>query len=54
MKQPLTQYRKATDRGYAPAQAVMGLHYERGMGVKQDYAEALKWYKKAGEQGQLP
>jgi TPR repeat protein len=27
MNQAVTQFRKAADRGYAPAQAIMGLHY---------------------------
>ena len=26
--------------------------YEEGFGVKQDYAEAAKWYRQAAEQGQ--
>jgi len=25
--------------------------YDKGQGVPQDYAEALKWYRKAAEQG---
>jgi len=25
--------------------------YEQGLGVRQDYAEALKWYKKSAEKG---
>ena len=25
--------------------------YENGLGVSQDYYEALKWYRKAAEQG---
>jgi len=28
-----------------------GWNYERGLGVRQDYAEALKWYRKAAELG---
>jgi TPR repeat protein len=27
------------------------LAYETGDGVTQDYAEAVKWYRKAAEQG---
>jgi TPR repeat protein len=26
--------------------------YSQGHGVTQDYAEAMKWYRKAAEQGQ--
>ena len=29
----------------------MGWCYEKGQGVPQDYAEAVKWYRKAAEQG---
>ncbi len=25
--------------------------YDEGLGVTQDYAEAMKWYRKAAEQG---
>lgn len=33
------------------AQYLLGVLYEKGRGVKQDYAEALKWYRMAAEQG---
>jgi hypothetical protein len=33
------------------AQRFLGLRYYRGRGVKQDYAEALRWYRKAADQG---
>ena len=29
----------------------MGILYGHGEGVPQDYAEAVKWYRKAAEQG---
>ena len=35
----------------ANAMQALGLHYEKGFGVKKDYLEALKWYKKAVENG---
>ena len=37
--------------GLPEAQFNLGLMYEKGQGVHQDYAEALKWYRKAAEQG---
>jgi uncharacterized protein len=37
--------------GLPEAQFNLGLMYEKGQGVPQDYAEALKWYCKAAEQG---
>jgi TPR repeat protein len=41
-------YRKAAERGFAPAQNALGLIYEEEL---KDYGEALKWYRKAAEQG---
>ena len=28
--------------------------YDNGIGVKQDYAAAAQWYRKAAEQGNAP
>ena len=39
------------ERGYATAQYDLGLMYEKGRGVAQDYRQAAKWYQKAAEQG---
>ena len=39
-------YRKAADQGNAVAQAHLGDCYYSGEGVGQDYAEAVKWYRK--------
>jgi uncharacterized protein len=33
--------------GYPPAQGNLGVLYENGKGAAQDYAEALKWYRRA-------
>ena len=30
---------------------MLGLQYATGSGVSQDYAEAIKWFQKAAEQG---
>src|ERR1043165_9947716 len=38
------------EKGDAKAQTELGQIYEVGQGVKQDYAEAVKWYRKAAEQ----
>ena len=43
-------YREA-EAGDADAQYRLGLSYEHGKGVPQDYMEALKWYRKAAGQG---
>lgn len=39
--------------GYAPAQFILGLMYAKGQGVPQDYAETVKWWRKAAEQGDV-
>jgi len=44
-------YRIAAAQGYAPAQSSLGLAYEKGQGVPQDYQEAVKWYRLAAAQG---
>ena len=49
-----TAYRRIkplAEGGLPEAQLNLGLLYEKGQGVPQDYAEALKWYRKAAEQG---
>ena len=37
--------------GDAEAQYRLGICYDNGKGVKQDYKEAIRWYKAAAEQG---
>ena len=37
--------------GDAIAQYNLGLMYENGQGVPQDFKEAVKWYRKSAEQG---
>ena len=39
------------EKGDASAQYNLGLMYANGEGVEKDYAEAVKWYRKAAEQG---
>ena len=39
------------EQGDAISQFLLGGMYEEGLGVKQDYFEAVKWYRKAAEQG---
>ena len=43
--QPLAQ------QGDASSQNNLGLMYEKGPGVRQDYAQAAGWFRKAAEQG---
>ena len=44
-------WRLAADQGQADAQYNLGLAYDVGEGVPQDYVEAVKWYRKAAAQG---
>jgi TPR repeat protein len=39
------------EQGDADAQFVLGVMYDNGEGVPQDYVEAAKWYRRAAEQG---
>lgn len=38
-------------KGDPEAQYNLGVMYENGNGVKQNYEEAIKWYRKAADQG---
>jgi len=44
--------RHLADQGYADAQLSLGFMYYSGQGVAQNYAEAIKWYRKAADQGE--
>ena len=46
-------FRKAAEQGFASAQFNLGLMYDKGQYVKQDYTEAAKWYRKAAEQNHI-
>src|SRR6476620_6260260 len=57
LAQPLAEteaakwFRRAADQGDTVALIYLGVMYNEGRGVPQDYAEAAKWYKLAAEQG---
>ena len=54
IKQPLNfgcHWLPLAEQGNANTQFNLGNMYYEGKGVKQDYAEAVKWYRKAAEQG---
>lgn len=42
---------RLAEQGDADAQYSLGVRYFCGHGVRQDYAEAAKWFRKAAEQG---
>lgn len=50
-KQASHWYLKAANGGNAGAQAALGYHYEKGIGVQQNLKEAVKWYRKSAAQG---
>jgi TPR repeat protein len=44
-------YLEAAEQGDAQAQYRLGRAFARGLGVEQNYEEALKWLRKAAEKG---
>jgi len=46
-KEAMNWYRKAADKGYAPAQVGIGDLYAKGDGVRQDHYRAQEWYNLA-------
>ena len=51
MHRAVEWFLKAAEQGTATAQFNLGLMYETGRGVRQDYAQAAGWFRKAAEQG---
>src|SRR5208282_561382 len=49
--QDFSDLKGKAEQGDAHSQVGLGLLYENGKGVAQDYKEAVKWYLKAAEQG---
>lgn len=47
----LQALRSLADGGDPSAQTNLGLRYELGQGVPQDYGEAVRWYRRAAERG---
>lgn len=45
-------WEKKARAGDAIAQNIMGIAYKCGMGVKQDHAASIKWFRTAAEQGE--
>ena len=43
--------RVKAEQGDSFAQVMLGEKYENGQGVRKDYKEAVKWYRKSAEQG---
>ena len=47
----LSNFLKSAEKGDANAQYNIGLFYNNGKGVKQDYFKAFEWFMKAAKQG---
>ena len=43
-------YIRGAELGFSPSQFELAKMYENGKGVGKDYAEAVKWYRKAADQ----
>ena len=50
-KEAVKWYRLAAEQGHANAQFSLGVMYDNGKGVPQDYKEAVKWLRLAASQG---
>ena len=50
---PMARLKHAAEQGDSSAQVTIGILYDNGNGFVQDHAEALKWYKLAGAQGDI-
>ncbi|MNM83954.1 Sel1 repeat protein [compost metagenome] len=49
----IARIQRRAARGDAEAQVDLGTLHEAGIGVAEDKAEALRWYQRAGEQGNV-
>jgi len=47
----IEKLRQKAEEGDADAQFNLGIMYDNGKGVEQDYKEAVKWFRKVAEQG---
>ena len=47
----LSETKRLAESGDTGAQFILGFLYFKGLGVPQNYAEAMKWYRKAADQG---
>ena len=52
--EPFRIWTELARRGDAEAQNNLGVMYDNGQGVAQDYNEALHWFKAAAEKGLIP
>ena len=48
--QSFDEMRTAAQEGDSAAQCYLAICYQTGQGVKQDYQEAVKWFRRAADQ----
>lgn len=53
LQSAIARIQRDAARGDAEAQVDLGTLYEAGLGVAEDKAEALRWYQRAGAQGNV-
>jgi uncharacterized protein len=51
--QALDYFRRSADRGYGPAEVVIGYFYETGTITTASPGQAVEWYRKAADQGDV-
>lgn len=51
-RRALDEWQPLAERGDADAQAGLAYLYLKGLGVRQSYAAAMRWYGRSAEQGQ--
>lgn len=49
----LAELKSRADNGEAEAQFIIGIKYEKSEDVGQDYTEAVRWYQKVAELGDV-
>ena len=47
----LQEWKPLAEQGYANAQFNLGVMYDNGQSIPQDYKEAVNWYRQSAEQG---
>ena len=50
-RQDFEETKRLAEQGNASAQSDLGFMYDNGLGVPEDDAEAVRWYRLAAEQG---
>lgn len=53
-KEAMRLYKPLAEQGDPEAQYYVGRMYEKGQGVKKDYDEMVKWYRKSADAGYAP